>query len=529
MNQHNAIPREKDIRDHLAQNLSLIEDGLILKQVEMKVENPDGADGFIDIFAEDRWNHKVVIELKRSDQAARQALHEVFKYTELLRRNSGLRDSQLRVIIVSTTWHELLIPFSACVKKAMFPVDGFNISVDDLGKTTNVKRVVPLKEGHLLDFIHDQGIFLYRHREERDTNVLVIAHALELMGAQDWVLFTLDYGGRNERVILPHAIYVALGTEDLEKIYNKSRQAGTWEEYESYLEDADESPFDFWQGHYASELFCKIVHCCDEYEIGYPEKAKGIRQDWILRDAKRSGRWFGTESIYSNEELWRWLSRLDGGNAIFFDRSTSPRFASEWQEVKASARYTMIGYQPWYEFYEAYLDEIESKYPNADVKILIYAHFDLLTALLFTVAKGDMRYLPSFEILVTDPISKKEHYVSSPIIWDGFTCPQDISAILCQFFKDPDDYLLHNILGTQYKYFEQLLLAHGFTMPMLEVERGEGIEKYSKITVDNGELNRIEHSQNDTSGMTLEVFIKRNVKYCLSLIEYFEMHSDGLI
>src|ERR1700741_2143214 len=104
--------RESDIRDSLAQQLGAIEPGLKLVDKEVELPNAIGARGFIDLLARDRFGNLVVIEVKRADQTARQGLHEVLKYAELLHREHGRPKHQIRLVIASTTWHELTIPFS---------------------------------------------------------------------------------------------------------------------------------------------------------------------------------------------------------------------------------------------------------------------------------------------------------------------------------------------------------------------------------------------------------------------------------
>lgn len=81
---------EARIRDYLAENLALIEPGLVLVEKEFRLANPFGAGGSIDILAKDGLGHFVVIELKRSDQAARAALHELTKYVALLKSTLGI-------------------------------------------------------------------------------------------------------------------------------------------------------------------------------------------------------------------------------------------------------------------------------------------------------------------------------------------------------------------------------------------------------------------------------------------------------
>src|SRR5207249_2579649 len=83
-------------RDYLSANLNIIEEQLVLVAVEFEVPNDHGAKGFIDILERDRCGHHVVIELKRSDQAGRTALHELHKYVALLRVHHGIGYEQVR-------------------------------------------------------------------------------------------------------------------------------------------------------------------------------------------------------------------------------------------------------------------------------------------------------------------------------------------------------------------------------------------------------------------------------------------------
>lgn len=103
---------EARLRDELSNSLDLLEPGLALRAVEFRLPNRHGASGSIDILATDRFAAIVIIEIKKSNQTARQALHELHKYVALIKYDHGLRDSQVRCMLVSTEWHELLVPFS---------------------------------------------------------------------------------------------------------------------------------------------------------------------------------------------------------------------------------------------------------------------------------------------------------------------------------------------------------------------------------------------------------------------------------
>src|ERR1017187_7259967 len=88
---------EGRLRDELAKRLETLEPGLTLRSVEYRLPNRQGAAGSIDILATDRYSATVIIEIKKSNQTARQALHELHKYIALVKFDHGLRSEERRV------------------------------------------------------------------------------------------------------------------------------------------------------------------------------------------------------------------------------------------------------------------------------------------------------------------------------------------------------------------------------------------------------------------------------------------------
>lgn len=142
-----AMPNETVIRNKLSKSLEVLEKGLTLIEINHKLPTKAGAKGFVDILARDRLGKYVVIELKRSDQAAREAMHEILKYMRLFMEHHGVETHRIRCFVVSTTWRELLIPFSEFRRRCEAQTEGFEISVDSKGRVTGAKRITD----HALD------------------------------------------------------------------------------------------------------------------------------------------------------------------------------------------------------------------------------------------------------------------------------------------------------------------------------------------------------------------------------------------
>ena len=121
---------ELEIRDYLANHIEIISKDFVVVRKEFQLKNIDGTNGAVDILARDCYNNYVIIEIKRSNQAARQALHEVTKYARLLKNNLKVKESEIRIIILSTEWEELLIPFSEYSQKTSLFLEGYKLIID---------------------------------------------------------------------------------------------------------------------------------------------------------------------------------------------------------------------------------------------------------------------------------------------------------------------------------------------------------------------------------------------------------------
>lgn len=67
---------EAAIRDLLAADLSVLEEGMELVKIEQYIPKSLGTRNFLDILAKDKAGQWVIIEVKKTNAAARQAAHE---------------------------------------------------------------------------------------------------------------------------------------------------------------------------------------------------------------------------------------------------------------------------------------------------------------------------------------------------------------------------------------------------------------------------------------------------------------------
>ncbi|MCU1772253.1 endonuclease NucS domain-containing protein [Pseudomonas sp. 13B_3.2_Bac1] len=133
---------EAGLRDALSEQLTAIEEGLRLVGTNYVVENVHGADGSFDILAKDEFDNFVIIEVKRSNQAARQALHELSKYISLFMEGQKVDQHKIRCFVVSTEWHELDVPLSYFKMNSPVDISGFIATALD-GQLHVSERILP--------------------------------------------------------------------------------------------------------------------------------------------------------------------------------------------------------------------------------------------------------------------------------------------------------------------------------------------------------------------------------------------------
>src|SRR5271157_5553745 len=236
--QEKTMPDEDIIRDHISKTLDILEPGLTLIEVNHKLPNDVGAKGFIDILARDRLGNLVIIELKRSDQAARQALFEILKYMPLFRQQHGTPAHRIRCFIVSTAWHELLVPYSEFRRLCETQTEGFKIVVDGAGNVLKSEKITDHIEDALPQPFRMHVAYLYPNADERAKALPMLRDAYTKASAEGYLLLQVDYKGGDPRVIYPFGAYLVPTRIKAELLDKLTKEAIT------ELEEAEGEPPD---------------------------------------------------------------------------------------------------------------------------------------------------------------------------------------------------------------------------------------------------------------------------------------------
>src|SRR5579872_796572 len=184
---------EAELRELVAKDLSALEPGLRLLSIEQYIPSELGTRSFVDLYAQDERRRHVLIELKRSDASSREALHELNKYVEAVKSHFGAKDHEIRTIVASTEWRELLVPFSRFVNDTTISAKGVLLLVSDDGLAVTASEVdpLPIAEGRFIAPWHD--MFLFRSKKSLDRSVALLEKSMRSKRIHDHVIVILKF------------------------------------------------------------------------------------------------------------------------------------------------------------------------------------------------------------------------------------------------------------------------------------------------------------------------------------------------
>jgi hypothetical protein len=482
---------EARLRDELSKRLELLEPGLALRSVEYRLPNRQGASGSIDILATDRYSANVIIEIKKSNQTARQALHELHKYVALIKYDHGLRDSQIRCLLVSTEWHELLVPFSEFSRTAPWAIDGYRLFLTDAGVPDRAEKVIPVAAPTELRLCPEHKVYLFREQARRDEALPVLLKLVRDHNLPEYLLLKLDIKQRRLEGTCDFALYLVVP----EFAPDQRQRARDWLAQTHWANDLDEPIRYLEEQLVIAEVTDAFYDSCDEREIGYPEKLATVCITWHVTALIRGGPRLEPQAVFSDEYLLRWAKGLEGRNAFHFEMIATPRRRLSWMEAKENAEYCLTGNAAWLTLVPAYFDDIERNHPDATVTAKIYNPCNLMMGLyrLAKLSTGDS--LPSAEIIVSSRDGSPLRIVLGAMVWNGKrvtdvaeVLPDDVPTLFDLFFAGALD-------GGPWAAEEHLIAQHGLSYVLVEsTPTPDGIVM-EQLVVDGGVLQRLQVSE----------------------------------
>lgn len=451
-------PYEHVLRDALAQRLDLLEPGLRLVDCEFPLPNAVGTRGSIDILARDQHNLWVVIELKRSNEAAGRALHEVAKYTELLCREKHISPDRIRAIIVSTIWPELLVPVSHMARNWTHDLRGYHLKLHDDGSLSHADRVdlLPRASEHNVSPIH--VMYFFNTPEERDTAWSAITKLAGEVGAHDLLAANFQRVAELDKVVAAYGLYLAIGKVDLSLAAPEIR--GPYDGPEPFT---DRYPAEY-------QTLCHITSRVlgATMESAVPGTLRNISGDprWVIEGYRGAGA-LGGAGAHEDRDLFKALVGDDVGQAqIKFEGAANPQVHNRWTSFREEAQTSLAGNADWGLLVPAWLGKVAEDPAVNDVVLDVYNPCDFVGALYHGWPDNLQRFIP---LLIGG--AAREDGTGSAIVgglyWDGWG-GLDIGDRITSVYPEPADWLVGNYGGLKWLHDSVLIKELGLRYMLIE-------------------------------------------------------------
>lgn len=507
---------EDRLRDYLAENLQLFEAGLTLLKKEKFLPNNFGASGFLDILAKDQAGNFVVIEVKITKSAEREAFTELLKYMGLMKRHLGVKESEIRLFIVSPDWRELTVPFSEFVEAVSYNVTGFkvNISGEDV-KDVSVQPPLPPAVGRSI--IPRHWLQFYYEAKDRDESSNEYAKRIIKRGIRNFVIvnFELNYGETDG-----YFFYFAQQREtlDFHKSILKKVSTERYEEVMEYVEDFDD---DDTLNEVADASTDGIGVPADEMEIGHPEKFKGWyeRGNWIIQKIFRFGT-FNRDERLTDEMIINELCGYTGQSYTWFSGAAGPGDKSKRAEIRSNYANCLHHNDQWRRDLRDIL-EWEQDHRNGALAISIFNPENIIESIHLYNKTGKTLYIPKYTVVSDDPGDDRIHVFRGLIVANGKPAASWAEIVEKHFESDMSNYHfathLHGIYEMNSDIMDDLGLQY---ITMHQIYEGDDVAEGFEPVIRGSQV----RAKDNLRGAPFDVWLADNSAIVAEVMSSFKKH-----
>lgn len=528
----NIVPSEDNLRDQLVARLDLIEYGLHHPTTEYHLPNDHGTRGRVDILARDRHGRLVVIEVKRSKKATREALHEVGKYMELLSRAEGYTADRIRAIIASTIWDELSVPFSEAVRRSEQRLDGYRLICDELGQLIDAQREQPLRQLHQYGMAYGHVLFRYRTEKSRELGWQTLVRRAAEVGVGNVIGVRLDHNHAGSgRLARPYMLYLVIGDADPDPDYPHPEQFRAlvgpapsrtdiqidWDVDKRTSEERLRDNIRAWMmlagidskasAELASrEMFARLV---------------SPQSDWRITQVQPRGIFGNRVERYGDEsdliaEIAGWNLR----NPSHFIGSASSNDSTKWRDYRARIDEALCGMESWRRIIAVWLGSVGEELPGADIESHIFPSGDLLYALIRGWPLDIDRHLPSLYVTAIQNDTKCARVECLPL-WDGTVFP-DLIQRVSTIYPTPADWLQRRLSETVERTNMALLEALHLSWHLTEEYVETRLLTVEKISGSAHQVRLVRNPMPDPNSMlTIWEFFSEHAEQLSALVQHY--------
>lgn len=463
--------RESALRDLIAGNINILEQGLVLLEKEQYLPNNLGTRSFIDLYAHDQQGNHVLIELKISEASSREAIHEVYKYVEGVKKHFGVRDKEIRVIIASTEWRELFVPFSRFVADTFLNVTGLKITLNEKDEIVKVSKIEPLSiyKGRFIAPWHE--VYWYFDESNLNLGIDSINTWCDKNHIEDYVLLVISF---KEPICSETQIKRISALKEMAKInkisFNDDLQYPEYrylayfamqvlsvEGYLQILKRSEELYADIVEDIKGMDDEEKIYHLhesvsdlepspkSDYLEIGYPAKLNDFleKHELLSTEIKRYGI-FKRNSLLEDETIISELLAKDGTTGQQLKTVVELSDRSQLISLKTNIQTCLEDNLAWKNQILRILNDIEQEFPSRSIDVSIFNPGTGLFTILFVTSKENgEQYIPIYSIIVKDDTEPLRMYFGG--IQDCGCKPLTFRQLLNKYYEGDLSTLLFSL------------------------------------------------------------------------------------